>query len=55
MTVLSLCQALYGHRIKGTLLSVRGYEFGFDRRLSPQTDALADLATERLWDWLYQA
>lgn len=55
MTVLSLCQTLYGHRIKGTLLSVRGYEFGFDRRLSPQTDALANLATERLWDWLYQA
>lgn len=51
-TCLLLAVTLYGHAPEAAALSVRGYRFGFSRRLSPRTAKLAKEATERLWTWL---
>lgn len=53
-TVLSIAATIYGHQPEAVLVSVRGYHFQFERELSPQTTALANQATERLWDWINQ-
>lgn len=49
---LALAEALFGHAPSGILLSVRGYEFGFSRQLSPRTQALLDTAVHLLLQWL---
>jgi hydrogenase maturation protease len=51
-TCLSLAQALYGKAPPSVLVSVRGYEFGFSRALSPRTKALALEAAEEICKWL---
>jgi hydrogenase maturation protease len=51
-TCLVLAETLYGHAPEGTVVSVRGYQFGFFHRLSPKTDALADEAVQGILDWL---
>lgn len=51
-TLLLLAQKLYQARARGWLLSVRGYDFGFSRRLSPLTEALVPQAVEILSSWL---
>ena len=51
-TLLSLAESLYGRAPQAVLLSVRGYEFGFQRGLSEQTAALAETGAERLLRWL---
>ncbi len=51
-TLLALCDALYHVSPEAVLLSVRGYEFGFERTLSPRTDSLADQAAALIIGWL---
>jgi hydrogenase maturation protease len=51
-TVLSIAATIYEHQPESILVSVRGYHFQFERELSPQTAALADQATDRIWAWI---
>jgi hydrogenase maturation protease len=51
-TVLSFAATLYGARPAAILVSVRGYEFGFERALSPSTAELAEEAADRIVEWL---
>ena len=51
-TLLSLSESLYGRVPQAVLLSVLGYEFGFERGLSDRTETLADMAAEILMAWL---
>ncbi len=51
-TLLAFIQALYHIQPQAILVSVRGYEFGFERELSPQTSALADQAVTVISQWL---
>ena len=54
-TCLALTQAVYGKTPEARLLSVRGYQFGFARELSPQTAALVQKAVVILMEWLAEA
>ncbi len=49
---LALVQTLYGAKPEALLLSIRGYQFGFTRKLSARTATLLKPAVERLWGWL---
>jgi hydrogenase maturation protease len=49
---LALTQAVYGKTPEAKLLSIRGYQFGFDRELSPETAVLAQKAIQTLMEWL---
>jgi len=51
-TFLSLCQALNNKTPEAILVSVRGYQFGFSRVLSPQTDRLVDQAVKVIETWM---
>jgi Ni,Fe-hydrogenase maturation factor len=51
-SLLSMCATIYGHKPEAALLSVRGYRFGFERELSPETAALAEDAVGLLEAWL---
>lgn len=51
-TVLSIAATIYESVPKAILVSIRGYEFEFERELSPQTATLADRATNLIWDWI---
>jgi hydrogenase maturation protease len=51
-SLLALAQSLYQSAPNSILVSVRGYRFGFERSLSPQTNALAAQASEYIWNWL---
>ncbi len=51
-TVLALAATLRGRTPQGIVVSVRGYQFGFARALSPATAQLAEAATERIMAWL---
>lgn len=51
-TLLSFCQTLYGRSPDAILVSVRGFEFGFSRCLSPGSERLAGQAIQFIWDWL---
>jgi hydrogenase maturation protease len=51
-TCLALTQTIYHREPEAVLLSVRGYDFGFERMLSPRTAALVEQAVEMLWEWL---
>ena len=51
-TCLMLAHTAFGHAPEGTVLSVRGYQFGFSHALSPMTAALADQAVEKIITWL---
>jgi hydrogenase maturation protease len=50
---LSLTRSIYDH-IPGDsiLVSVRGYEFGFEQTLSAKTSTLVDQAVEIIWRWM---
>lgn len=50
--LLSMCASLYKRAPEAILVSVRGYEFGFDAELSPSTGALVSEAVERARGWL---
>ncbi len=49
---LALTQAIYGKMPEAKLLSIRGFQFGFSRELSPETAALVEQAVEMLRRWL---
>ncbi len=49
---LALTQAIYGKMPEAKLLSIRGFQFGFSRELSPETAALVEQAVETLMKWL---
>jgi hydrogenase maturation protease len=49
---LHLAQTLYGHAPEGLMVSVRGYQFGYRAKLSPQTASLAEIAANRIIDWV---
>lgn len=51
-TVLSIGATIYDQMPEAILVSVRGYQFQFERALSPRTKALAKEAIDRLWDWI---
>jgi hydrogenase maturation protease len=53
-TCLSFCEHLYGRKPEAILISVRGYQFGFRRGLSPLTESLAQQAADQIWEWLQQ-
>lgn len=49
--LLSMCASLYGHTPEAILVSVRGYEFGFETELSPFTQSLVSEAVARVVGW----
>lgn len=49
---LSLCKELYGKYPHSILVSMRGYEFGFSRQLSPRTSAIVEKAVKLIINWL---
>jgi hydrogenase maturation protease len=51
-TLLALCEQLYSMTPEAVLLSVRGYQFGFERSLSPETQALVAPAAQKILAWL---
>jgi hypothetical protein len=50
--LLSMCESLFNHKPEAILISVRGYEFGFETELSPFTSSLVNEAVERAFGWL---
>ena len=51
-SLLSMCQSLYGNTPQAVLLSVRGYQFEFERELSTETAALMPEAVEMIRGWM---
>jgi len=51
-SLVSLCATLYGRSPEAILVSVRGYQFGFEHGLSPQTAAAVPEAGQIFHDWL---
>ncbi|MDR3577134.1 MAG: hydrogenase maturation protease [Anaerolineaceae bacterium] len=51
-TCLTLAQTIYHQFPEAILVSVRGYRFGFTQSLSPETQALAGQAADRILNWL---
>lgn len=49
--LLSMCTSLYGHSPEAILVSVRGYEFGFETELSRMTASLVSEAVELALGW----
>jgi len=50
--LLSMCESLNHKTPEAILISVRGYEFGFETNLSPFTASLVTEAVERAVGWL---
>jgi hydrogenase maturation protease len=51
-SLLTFAQTLYDARPEAILVSVRGYQFGFERTLSPLTAQLAEDAAEKIVEWV---
>ncbi|MCD4753589.1 MAG: hypothetical protein K8R40_10995 [Anaerolineaceae bacterium] len=51
-TILSLTNTVSGSMPEGYLVSVRGYQFGFDQTLSPKTNELSISAIQEISNWL---
>ena len=51
-TVLSLTHTISGCKPEAYLVSVRGFQFGFDQSLSPKTTGLAGSAIQEILNWL---
>jgi hydrogenase maturation protease len=51
-TLMALCAQLYSHTPDAILVSLRGYQFGFERSLSPETQALVEPAAREILAWL---
>ena len=51
-SLLTFAQTLYHARPEAILVSVRGYQFGFERTLSPLTADLAQQAAEAIVKWI---
>ncbi len=50
--LLSMCESLFNHKPEAILVSVRGYQFGFETELSPFTKSLVNEAVARTVGWL---
>ncbi len=50
--LLSMCETLYNKTPKAILISVRGFEFGFETELSPATETLLPQAIQKAMEWL---
>ena len=50
--LLSMCESLFNHKPEAILVSVRGYQFGFETELSPFTKSLVNEAVARTGGWL---
>jgi Ni,Fe-hydrogenase maturation factor len=53
-TLLSISKTIYDRVPEAILVSVRGYKFEFERKLSPKTAELVDQATGKIWDWIHK-
>ena len=51
-SLLSMCQSLYGNTPQAVMLSVRGYQFEFERELSTETATLVPEAVELILGWI---
>ena len=51
-SLLTFAQTLYNARLEAILVSVRGYQFGFERTLSPLTAQLAQQAADVVAKWV---
>jgi hydrogenase maturation protease len=51
-SLLTFAQTLYNARPEAILVSVRGYQFGFERELSSLTAQLANDAAEKIVEWV---
>lgn len=51
-TCLAMAQSLYGGNPQAILISVRGYEFGFEQTLSARTQDLVEQAAAIIFDWI---
>jgi hydrogenase maturation protease len=51
-SLMTFAQTLYNARPEAILVSVRGYQFGFERKLSPLTAQLAQDAAEEITKWV---
>ena len=51
-SLLTFAQTLYGARPEAILVSVRGYQFGFERQLSPLAAQLAQKAADVIEKWV---
>jgi hydrogenase maturation protease len=49
---LAIAHALFGKAPEALLVSVRGYEFGFNQSLSDRTAALVPSAADKIMEWL---
>lgn len=51
-TILSILDQTFNHKPEAILVSVRGFQFGFENFLSPKTKKLATEAIERISQWI---
>lgn len=51
-TILSILEQTFNHKPEAILVSVRGYQFGFENFLSPRTKKLADEAIKKISQWI---
>ena len=51
-TVLMIASTLFNHAPEAILISIRGYQFQFERDLSNKTAHLVAKAIDMIWDWL---
>ena len=51
-TILSILEQTFNHKPDAILVSVRGYQFGFENFLSPKTKKLATDAIEKISQWI---
>jgi hydrogenase maturation protease len=51
-SLLTFAQTLYNAQPEAILVSVRGYQFGFERALSPLTAQLAREAAKKIAEWV---
>jgi hydrogenase maturation protease len=49
---MTICEHLYHKKPEAILVSVRGYEFGFSRKMSSTTASHARKAADEIWRWL---
>jgi hydrogenase maturation protease len=53
-TLVAIAGSLYNHYPQAVLFSIRGFEFGFDRALSPASAKLVAEASRQIIDWMEQ-
>lgn len=51
-TILSILEQTFNHKPEAILVSVRGYQFGFENFLSPKTKNLSTIAIDKISQWI---